>query len=429
MNTYKLSSKSSKSGHRKINQSESSSNFQTNIVTSIPTSELPILNESFGVSDPITKKSARGGDYGSENELSSGLIKYPSASDRKNTRNSLKYGTEIRQQEDVESSDAGIEFGSAHGAQLKSKYELDSESETESVAELDSDSDSDSNSESRALLNYDSEVALKVYLNEIGQVPLLTPEQEIVLAAQYKSGDESARQTMIAANLRLVVKIARDYEHLGLPILDLISEGNIGLVKAVERFDPSKGGKLSTYGCWWIKQSIKRALANQSKTIRLPVHLVDKIGKMRRATNRLHEALGREATDEEIAKEIGAPSHKVSRWRSISVRPASLDAPIGDMSQSSFADIIEDEKASTPYRQLEEKTVIRMIRDLMDDLTERESFILTCRYGLDGDGEKTLEQVGEKFGITRERVRQIQNSALAKMRQVLRDLEPDEVAA
>jgi RNA polymerase primary sigma factor len=427
MNTYKLSSKSSKSGHRESNQSEASSNTQTNIVTSIPTSELPILSESFGVSDPISKNSARGSCYGAENELSSSFVKYPSASDRKNTRYSLKYGSDIRTQEDAESSDDDYEFGTAHGAQLKSHYESDSESETESVAELDSDSDSDF--ESRALLNYDSEVALKVYLNEIGQVPLLTPEQEIVLAAQYKSGDESARQTMIAANLRLVVKIARDYEHLGLPILDLISEGNIGLVKAVERFDPSKGGKLSTYGCWWIKQSIKRALANQSKTIRLPVHLVDKIGKMRRATNRLHEALGREATDEEIAREIGAPSHKVSRWRSISVRPASLDAPIGDMSQSSFADIIEDEKASTPYRQLEEKTVIRMIRDLMDDLTERESFILTCRYGLDGDGEKTLEQVGEKFGITRERVRQIQNSALAKMRQVLRDLEPDEVAA
>ena len=435
MNTYKLSSKSPKSGHRASYQTEASPLDQTNIVTSIPTSELPILNESFGVSVPISKKSGAGSSasYASENELGSGFIKYPSAADRKNTRNSRNYAADAHRQDDVEGSDAGFEFGSANGAQLKSKYETesgsDSDSVSESVTESDSDSDSDSDSESRALLHYDSEVVLKVYLNEIGQVPLLTPEQEIVLAAQYKSGDESARQTMIAANLRLVVKIARDYEHLGLPILDLISEGNIGLVKAVERFDPTKGGKLSTYGCWWIKQSIKRALANQSKTIRLPVHLVDKIGKMRRAMNRLHEELGREATDEEIATEIGAPTHKVTRWRNISVSPASLDAPIGDLSQSSFADLVEDEKASTPYRQLEEKTVVRMIRDLMDDLTERESFILTCRYGLDGDGEKTLEQVGEKFGITRERVRQIQNSALAKMRQVLRDLEPDEVAA
>ena len=420
MNTYKLSSKSPKSGHRASYHSEASPLVQANIVTSIPTSELPLLNESLGVSVPISKKPGNS-NCGSENEMRSGFLRCPSTADRKRSGTSLNYRAGIHRQDDNERSDAGFEFefGSATGTK--------SESESESESEPDSGTESDS--ESRALLNYDSEVALKVYLNEIGQVPLLTPEQEIVLAAQYKSGDESARQTMIAANLRLVVKIARDYEHLGLPILDLISEGNIGLVKAVERFDPSKGGKLSTYGCWWIKQSIKRALANQSKTIRLPVHLVDKISKMRRATNRLQEILGREATDEEIAEEIGAPAHKVTSWRNISVRPASLDAPIGDLSQSSFAEIIEDEKASTPYRQLEEKTVARMIRDLMDDLTERESFILTCRYGLDGDGEKTLEQVGQKFGITRERVRQIQNSALAKMRLVLRDLEPDEVAA
>lgn len=414
MNTYKLSSKSPKSGDRASHHSEASPPVHTNIVTSIPTSELPLLNESLGASVPISKKPGNSNSsYASENEMRSGFLKYPSTSNRKHTGNSFNYRTGIHRQEDVERSDAGFEFGSADGAK----------------SESEPDSGTESDSESRALLNYDGEVALKVYLNEIGQVPLLTPEQEIILAAQYKSGDESARQTMIAANLRLVVKIARDYEHLGLPILDLISEGNIGLVKAVERFDPSKGGKLSTYGCWWIKQSIKRALANQSKTIRLPVHLVDKISKMRRAMNRLQEILGREATDEEIAKEIGAPALKVTRWRNISVRPASLDAPIGDLSQSSFADIIEDEKASTPYRQLEEKTIVRMIRDLMDDLTERESFILTCRYGLDGDGEKTLEQVGQKFGITRERVRQIQNSALAKMRQVLQNLEPDEVAA
>lgn len=271
--------------------------------------------------------------------------------------------------------------------------------------------------------------ALQIYLNEIGRIPLLTPKQEVELAARYRNGDESAKEKMVVANLRLVVKIARDYENLGLPILDLISEGNIGLIKAVERFDPDKGGKLSTYGSWWIKQSIKRALANQSKTIRLPVHLVDKISKMRRVISELHEKLGREATDEEIASIIKIPVHKVSHWKNVSLNPASLDAPIGNDEQNSFSEVVEDETANTPYQELEEKTVAHMIRSLLSRLPERENFILTYRYGLDGDGEKTLEEVGTKFGITRERVRQIQNAALEKMRRDLERLESEGVAA
>ncbi len=274
----------------------------------------------------------------------------------------------------------------------------------------------------------DGDFILNTYLNDIGKISLLTQEEEIELAARYKAGDESAKDQMALANLRLVVKIARDYENLGLPLLDLISEGNIGLMKAVERFDPAKGGKLSTYGSWWIKQSIKRALANQSKTIRLPVHMVDKISKMRRAMNRLKEQLGREATDEEIASEINVPLRKVTHWKNISVRPASLDAPIGDEESNSFSELVEDENAATPYEQLEEKTVAKMVHSLMSGLTERENFILTYRYGLDGDGEKTLEEVGRKFGVTRERVRQIQNSALKKMRRDLNKLENLEAA-
>src|SRR5579883_819252 len=162
---------------------------------------------------------------------------------------------------------------------------------------------------------YDGDTAIKLYLREIGQVRLLTPQQEIELAARIKKGDKKAREQMIKANLRLVVKIARDYEGIGLPLLDLISEGNIGLMKAVERFDPAKGGKLSTYGSWWIKQSIKRALANQSKTIRLPVHLVDKISKMRRTAMRLQEELGREPTDEELGEELGITASRVAQMR------------------------------------------------------------------------------------------------------------------
>src|SRR5271155_3042585 len=177
---------------------------------------------------------------------------------------------------------------------------------------------------------YDGDTSIRLYLREIGQVKLLTPNEEIQLAARIKKGDKKAREHMIKANLRLVVKIARDYEGIGLPLLDLISEGNIGLMKAVERFDPKKGGKLSTYGSWWIKQSIKRALANQSKTIRLPVHLVAKISKMRRTAMKLQEMLGHEPTDEELADEMGMTALRVRQMRQAAIRPASLDAPIGD---------------------------------------------------------------------------------------------------
>jgi RNA polymerase primary sigma factor len=179
---------------------------------------------------------------------------------------------------------------------------------------------------------------------------------------------------MIKANLRLVVKIARDYEGIGLPLLDLISEGNIGLMKAVERFDPAKGGKLSTYGSWWIKQSIKRALANQSKTIRLPVHLVDKISKMRRTAMRLQEEFGREPTDEELGEELGITAARVAQMRMAAIRPASLDAPIGDEDSNNFAEVVQDESADTPYEQLEEKTVTRMLQERPSILARPRSF-------------------------------------------------------
>jgi RNA polymerase primary sigma factor len=270
---------------------------------------------------------------------------------------------------------------------------------------------------------YDGDTAIKLYLREIGQVKLLTPQEEIVLAARIKRGDKKAREQMIKANLRLVVKIARDYEGIGLPLLDLISEGNIGLMKAVERFDPKKGGKLSTYGSWWIKQSIKRALANQSKTIRLPVHLVDKISKMRRVGMKLQEELGREATDEELADELSMTAARVRQMRLAAVRPASLDAPIGDDDSNNFSDVVEDENATSPYDNLEDKTVTDMLQDMVKHLDPREAMILRFRFGLDGGAEKTLEEVGVKFGVTRERVRQIQNLALHKLRKMIEKLE------
>jgi len=271
--------------------------------------------------------------------------------------------------------------------------------------------------------SYDGDTAIKLYLREIGQVKLLTPQEEIELAARIKKGDKKAREHMIKANLRLVVKIARDYEGIGLPLLDLISEGNIGLMKAVERFDPAKGGKLSTYGSWWIKQSIKRALANQSKTIRLPVHLVDKISKMRRVALRLQEEFGREPTDEELAEELQTTASRIAQMRMASIRPASLDAPIGDDESNSFSEVVQDENAETPYEMLEDKTVTGMLEDMVQKLDPREATILRFRFGLDGGPERTLEEVGEKFNVTRERVRQIQNIALRKMRKMIEKFE------
>jgi RNA polymerase primary sigma factor len=269
------------------------------------------------------------------------------------------------------------------------------------------------------MASIDSDPVIKIYLREIVQVPLLTPQQEIDLAARIKKGDREARALMIKANLRLVVKIAHDYANLGLPLLDLVSEGNIGLMKAVERFDPAKGGKLSTYAAWWIKQSIKRALANQSKTIRLPVHMVDKISRMRRVSSQMSDELGREPTDEELAEEVGMSSRKVSELRVASLRPGSLDAPINDDNSIGFGEIVEDENAHTPFKLLSDKNLRDQVDDLLEVLDDRERVIILQRFALHGGRPKTLEEVGKKFGVTRERIRQVQNIALAKMRLAL----------
>jgi RNA polymerase primary sigma factor len=264
-----------------------------------------------------------------------------------------------------------------------------------------------------------NDTGLSRYLREIGRIPLLTPQQEIELARKIKKGNAEARERMINSNLRLVVTIAHDYANLGLPLLDLISEGNIGLTKAVERFEPAKGAKLSTYAMWWIKQSIKRALANQSKTIRLPVHLVDKIAKVRRVSLQMSDELGREPTDDELAEEIGIPSDKVARLKSIGIRPASLDAPIGDDASTEFGEMIGDEDAQTPFELLRDKNLRGEVDGLIEVLDDREKKIISQRFGLDGGQPKTLEAVSKDFGVTRERIRQLQNIALAKLRRAL----------
>lgn len=262
--------------------------------------------------------------------------------------------------------------------------------------------------------------SIKTYLQEIGKIPLLTPAQEITLARRIQAGEKQARDLMIKSNLRLVVKIAHDYKDFGLPVLDLISEGNIGLVKAVERFDPDKGGKLSTYAAWWIKQSIKRALANQSKTIRLPVHLVDKISRMRKMAMALTEEFGREPTDQELADELEMPVNKVSHLKSVSVRPTSLNAPVGeDGNNTEFGEIVGDDNAPTPYENLHEKSLRGDLHEMITGLEAREAEIIRLRFGLNGDTPLTLEEVGQLFSITRERVRQLQNIALSKMRKIM----------
>jgi len=265
----------------------------------------------------------------------------------------------------------------------------------------------------------ETDLGLKRYLQEIGQFPLLTPQQEIELAGKIKKGDAAARERMINANLRLVVTIARDYTNLGLPLLDLISEGNIGLTKAVERFEPTKGAKLSTYAMWWIKQSIKRALANQSKTIRLPVHLADKVAKVRRVSLQMSDELGREPTDEELGEEIGIDSDKIARLKRVGIRPTSLDAPITDDDSMEFGDVIGDNEARTPFELLRDKNLLGEVDGLLGVLDPREKKIILQRFGLDGGNPKTLEDVGKDFGITRERIRQLQNTALAKLRRAL----------
>jgi RNA polymerase primary sigma factor len=270
---------------------------------------------------------------------------------------------------------------------------------------------------------------MSLYLREIGQVKLLTVQQENRLAARIKRGDASAREEMIKANLRLVVHIAHEYEHCGLPLLDLINEGNIGLMRAVERFDPAKGAKFSTYASLWIKQAMRRALADQAKTIRLPVNAADTLYRMRRAAVKLHDVLGREPSDEELAHELGISAKRVTELNVASIRPASLDASIGDEDSSLLGEVIEDQNATRPGEELEDRADLEIVRELFKTLDPRAATILRFRFGLDGKSEKTLEEIGAKFGLTRERIRQLQNEALNKLRKRFEELDTIEVAA
>ncbi len=257
---------------------------------------------------------------------------------------------------------------------------------------------------------------LQLYLREIGQVKLLTPQEEIVLGKRIRRGDKRAREQMIKANLRLVVKIAHGYEGMGLPLLDLINEGNIGLMKGVERFDPRKGAKLSTYASWWIKQSIKRALANQGKTIRLPVHVVDKVAHIRRAEVKLRVAFDRDPTDEELAHELDLDPRRIRQYRQAARAPVSLDAPMGDDTSERVSETVADPNAAAPFDRLVQETDTELVREILGTLDQRENKILAMRFGLKDGTQRTLEEVGAHLGVTRERIRQIQDQALKKLR-------------
>lgn len=262
--------------------------------------------------------------------------------------------------------------------------------------------------------------ALQLYYREIGQVKLLTPQEELELARRIRKGDSEARQQMIQANLRLVVKIARDYEGLGLPLLDLINEGNLGLIKGVERFDPAKGAKLSTYSAWWIKQSIKRALANQVKTIRLPLHVVETMVKVRRMEMRLHETLEREPTHEELAEALGILPLRLREYLNASKTPVSLETPLGTEEESTrLSELVADSNAAPPFERLVKTTDTALARQALATLTTREQTILNLRFGLEDDTPQTLEVIGRRFGITRERIRQIESDALKKLRRIM----------
>lgn len=261
----------------------------------------------------------------------------------------------------------------------------------------------------------------QLYLREIGQVNLLTPEEEIALARRIKRGDKEAREHMIKANLRLVVAIAREYEGLGLPLLDLINEGNIGLMKSVDRFDAERGAKLSTYASWWIKQTIKRALADHSRTIRLPVHVVDRLTHIRRAEKRLYQTLNREPTDEEIAHHLELDPERLSQYRKASRALISLDAPIGDEDSASVADVVADTNASAPFDQASRDSDRELILSALATLDERERVILAERFGLNDNEPKTLDEIGKHFDLTRERIRQLQELALRKLRALFRE--------
>jgi RNA polymerase primary sigma factor len=256
---------------------------------------------------------------------------------------------------------------------------------------------------------------LQLFLRDIGKVRLLTAQEEVDLAKRIGRGDLDAKQKMVESNLRLVVSIAKNYRNQGLPFLDLIQEGTIGLVRATEKFDYRRGFKFSTYATWWIRQAIARALADKGRTIRIPVHIVEKLNRIGRAERKLVTGLGREPTLEEIAEVAGVEPEEVESIRRLALAPISLEKPVGDEEQSEFGQLIADERAESPYERAVEILTKEAVRDALENLGYRERRVLELRYGLGGEHPRTLDEVGRTFNVTRERIRQVENHALKKL--------------
>ncbi|MBR4800962.1 MAG: RNA polymerase sigma factor RpoD [Clostridia bacterium] len=274
----------------------------------------------------------------------------------------------------------------------------------------------DDTSDIDSLIDGNIDDSVKIYLKDIGRVPLLTGDEEIELAKRMEEGDENAKKILSEANLRLVVSIAKRYVGRGMQFLDLIQEGNLGLMKAVEKFDYTKGFKFSTYATWWIRQAITRAIADQARTIRIPVHMVETINKQGRATRQLLQRLGREPSAEEIAEYLGCSVERVREIQKIAQDPVSLETPIGEEEDSHLGDFLEDDKALSPSEVAESKMLKEQLIQVLNTLTPREEKVLRLRYGLDDSHPRTLEEVGREFNVTRERIRQIEAKALRKLR-------------
>jgi len=307
--------------------------------------------------------------------------------------------------------EAGVEIDVSDVVELLSKPEemLPSEEDLELIEE-EKIIDTEDLSENMSLND-----PVRMYLKEIGKIPLLTLEEEHKLAVRMAEGDEEAQKKMTEANLRLVVSIAKRYVGRGLPFLDLIQEGNLGLIKAVEKFDYTKGFKFSTYATWWIRQAITRAIADQARTIRIPVHMVETINRMRQATNQLVYQNGHEPTPEELAKAMDMSVERVREIQRMAQEPASLESPVGEEEDSSLGDFVADENAEAPGKAADRAMVAQQINLALKSLTPREEKVIRLRFGLDDGRPRTLEEVGRDFGVTRERVRQIEAKAIRKL--------------
>ncbi len=303
--------------------------------------------------------------------------------------------------------------------EIEKIYDIFSEMDIE-VIEDESDLEEDEEDEKELDLSIPQGVGIddpvRMYLKEIGKVDLLTAEEEVELAQRMENGDEVAKQQLVEANLRLVVSIAKKYVGRGMLFLDLIQEGNMGLMKAVEKFDYTKGYKFSTYATWWIRQAITRSIADQARTIRIPVHMVETINKLIRVSRQLLQEKGREPTAEEIGEEMDITAEKVREIKKISQEPVSLETPIGEEEDSHLGDFIEDEDAPAPASAASYMLLREQLDDVLDTLTDREKRVLELRFGIEDGRSRTLEEVGKEFGVTRERIRQIEAKALRKLR-------------